>query len=69
MDADEANATDGEPPPKKAKAPIDPVTNHINAKDKQGHTPLHLAVQYGRYDVVEFLLKQPEVNVGMDHSS
>ncbi|KAH7715805.1 Protein PME-5 a [Aphelenchoides avenae] len=60
---DDAHDIDAEPAPKKAKPVVDPATNHMNAKDKHGHTPLHLAVKYGRYDVVDFLLKQPEINV------
>jgi ankyrin repeat protein len=31
--------------------------NDVNAKDRQGETPLHLAVRYGQKPAVEWLLK------------
>uniref|UniRef100_A0A0N5AY30 Poly [ADP-ribose] polymerase n=1 Tax=Syphacia muris TaxID=451379 RepID=A0A0N5AY30_9BILA len=38
-----------------------PVT--INAKTKDGHTPLHLAVEKNRLEVVDFLLSEENINV------
>ena len=34
----------------------------INATDKEGNTPLHLAAQLGRLPIVKHLLEQPEIN-------
>lgn len=34
----------------------------INATDREGNTPLHLAAQLGRLPIVKHLLEQPEIN-------
>lgn len=35
---------------------------NINAKDKEGHTPLHYAARYGNLQAVELLVKKAELN-------
>ena len=34
----------------------------LSAKNKQGNTALHLAAAQGRYDVVELLLQEPDID-------
>ena len=34
-------------------------------EEKIGATPLHVAVWYGNYDVVDFLCLQPEIDIGL----
>ena len=40
----------------------------VNAKDKNGNTPLHYACLYGNYDVITFLLKKKVCSHFLFHS-
>ncbi|TKR60854.1 hypothetical protein L596_028039 [Steinernema carpocapsae] len=64
--AKDTDDEDGPSPPKKSKRKVaikDIVTAQLNAKERRGYSPLHLAASHERLDVVKFLLDQPEIVV------
>ncbi|KAI1698754.1 ankyrin repeats (3 copies) domain-containing protein [Ditylenchus destructor] len=54
-------------PKKKAKKPPpDLITAQLSARNAEGFAPLHLAVKWGRHDIVEYLLTQTHTSLDVD---
>ncbi|KAE9552335.1 hypothetical protein FO519_004460 [Halicephalobus sp. NKZ332] len=71
-DEDMELASDGEEAPKRKrpkKLPPSALCSYLNGKSTSTYTPLHLAVQHGRYEVVKLLLNEPEIQVDCPRSA
>ena len=60
-----SHSEDEEAPKRKKpkKLPPSEFSTYLNGKSSSTFTPLHLAVKYGRYEVVKVLLNEPEIQV------
>ncbi|KAI1702840.1 ankyrin repeats (3 copies) domain-containing protein [Ditylenchus destructor] len=54
------------PNKKPKKPPSDLITAQLSARNAEGFAPLHLAVKWGRHDIVEYLLTQKHTSLDVD---